>query len=68
MHDYSQGICADGAAILKDGQPMTIEQILYELRCADMLAEFYVQKGMEAIDIPKGITTAEQFIDWVKAH
>jgi hypothetical protein len=23
-HEYSQGICGDGAAILKDGQPMTI--------------------------------------------
>ena len=30
--EYSQGICADGAAILKDGQPMTIEEILEELR------------------------------------
>lgn len=31
-HEYSQGICGDGAAILKDGQPMTIEQIVQELR------------------------------------
>jgi hypothetical protein len=34
MNDYSQGICEDGAAILKDGLPMTIEQILTELRSA----------------------------------
>ena len=31
-HEYSQGICQDGAAVLKNGQPMTIEQILEELR------------------------------------
>lgn len=32
MIQYTQGICQDGAAILKDGQPMTIEEILEELR------------------------------------
>ena len=31
--EYTQGICGDGAAILKDGQPMSIEKILSELRC-----------------------------------
>lgn len=31
-HEYSQGICGDGAAILKDGQPLTIEEIVQELR------------------------------------
>lgn len=30
--EYSQGVCHDGAAILKDGEPMTIEQILDDLR------------------------------------
>ena len=30
--EYSQGVCGDGAAILKDGQPMTIEEILSKLR------------------------------------
>ncbi len=30
--DYSQGICEDGAAILKDGEKMTIEEIVKELR------------------------------------
>jgi hypothetical protein len=34
MSEYSQGVCEDGAAILKDGLPMTIEQILTELRSA----------------------------------
>lgn len=31
-HEYSQGICADGAAILKDGAPMTPEEIVRELQ------------------------------------
>lgn len=31
-HEYSQGVCMDGAAILKDGQMMTIEEILLQLR------------------------------------
>ena len=30
-HEYSQGICQDGAAILKDGVPMTPEEIIAEL-------------------------------------
>ncbi len=33
MSEYTQGICADGAAILKDGVMMTIEEILEGLRC-----------------------------------
>lgn len=32
MSQYSQGVAADGAAILKDGLPMTIEEIVTELR------------------------------------
>ena len=32
MREYSQGICQDGAAILCDGQMMTIEEILARLR------------------------------------
>lgn len=35
MSEYTQGLCHDGAAILKDGQPLTIEQILEELRKGD---------------------------------
>jgi len=30
--EYSQGICSDGAAILKDGQPMAPEEIIMGLR------------------------------------
>lgn len=33
-HDYSQGIMGDGAAILKDGKPMTIEEIVSTLTTA----------------------------------
>lgn len=32
MREYSQGIAADGAAILCNGHPMTIEEILARLR------------------------------------
>ncbi|WP_372374231.1 hypothetical protein ACDI10_09935 [Vreelandella venusta] len=38
MSEYTQGVCRDGAAILKDGQPLTIEQILEALRERDALA------------------------------
>lgn len=32
MPEFSQGVCEDGAAILMDGQPLTIEEILERLR------------------------------------
>lgn len=35
MSEYTQGVCHDGAAIMKDGQPLTIEQILEGLRERD---------------------------------
>lgn len=37
MSEYSQGICDDGAAILRDGQPLAIEEILQRLRQRDEL-------------------------------
>lgn len=49
MSDYTQGVFEDGAAILKDGLPMTIEQILTELRGA--------QDGVE----PVGFLGVEHF-------
>lgn len=39
QHEYTQGICEDGAAILCDGVPMSIEQIIEQLRQRDELAE-----------------------------
>ena len=41
MSDYTQGVCEDGAAILKDGQPMTVEEVLDRLRECDALAARY---------------------------
>lgn len=38
MSEYTQGACRDGAAILKDGQPLSIEQILEALREREALA------------------------------
>lgn len=31
MAEYSQGVCGDGAAILRDGQRMTVDEIVAEL-------------------------------------
>ena len=31
MNEYSQGIMGDGATVLKNGQPLTIEEIIAEL-------------------------------------
>jgi hypothetical protein len=54
MNDYSQGICEDGAALLKDGLPMTIEQILTELRSAQkpsaVVPESWIKVAKGAID------------------
>ena len=30
--EFSQGVCGDGAAILMDGEQLTIEEILHRLR------------------------------------
>lgn len=38
MSEYTQGICQDGAAILKNGLMMTIEEILGELRLINELS------------------------------
>lgn len=39
MAEYTEGICADGAAILQDGSPMGISDILAGLTLqADLLA------------------------------
>jgi hypothetical protein len=35
---YTQGVCEDGAAILENGQPITIEEILERLRSLDELS------------------------------
>lgn len=43
--EYSQGICQDGAAILKDGVPMTIEEILGELRAQQGSVPEYLVAG-----------------------
>lgn len=32
MVEFTQGVCQDGAAILKDGKMLTIEEILEHLR------------------------------------
>lgn len=39
MNEYTQGVCQDGAAILKDGQQMTVDEILSELRQSSQIRE-----------------------------
>ena len=39
MSEYTEGICGDGAVILKDGQPMTISEILAALQDSKPAAE-----------------------------
>jgi len=35
MPEFTQGVCDDGAAILMDGKPLKIEEILHGLRHGD---------------------------------
>lgn len=35
MSEYTEGICGDGAAILKDGKPLAISGVLVALNCAE---------------------------------
>lgn len=39
--DYTQGVCDDGVAILCDGIPMNIEEILFRLRQLEKIAKVY---------------------------
>jgi hypothetical protein len=48
--EFSEGICGDGAAILKDGRPMTITQILDCLKALDFLLEVKEHKNLHGSD------------------
>jgi hypothetical protein len=37
MPEFTQGVCEDGASILIDGVPMTIEEVIEALSALDML-------------------------------
>ena len=39
MSEYTEGVCGDGAAILRDGQAMTIGEIVAALNSHDALVE-----------------------------
>ncbi|WP_020408976.1 hypothetical protein [Hahella ganghwensis] len=61
MAKYTQGICADGAAIVKDGKRMTIEEILGELNsqasttiAGSMSEETYFQVGVHLVESGEG--------------
>ena len=54
MAQYTQGICQDGAAILKDGKMMTTEEIIVDLNNID--GEFQPFENDKMVDI------------WIKLH
>ena len=68
MSDYTQGVCEDGAAILKDGLPMTIEHILTELRGAqdggEPVAGEMVSVDVSTCDEDVGNRVFGEIIDW----
>lgn len=49
MCDFSQGVCEDGAAILRDGVPMTVDEIVSELR--QLTADANRYRYLRAADI-----------------
>ena len=61
MSKYSQGVCADGAAILRDGQPMTVDEIVSALNRADLAAE----RERELVDALKSISSGRGFGDLI---
>lgn len=48
--EFSEGICEDGAAILKNGIPLTITQILNCLKALDFLLEVKEHKDLHGKD------------------
>jgi len=61
-HEYSQGICGDGVAILKDGQPMTIEEIVDELQ-KGQAARTQSGQGAEADEVYLPFGAASAYAD-----
>jgi len=59
MSEYTQGIASDGATILKDGQPMTPEEIVKELQHGRRHAEGfnYLCGAIEQLEEIVGINT-----------
>lgn len=53
MHEYSQAVSGQGAAVLMDGRPMTIEQIIQALSDFDRL-KFNVSSSFAVLDKLRG--------------
>lgn len=63
MSEYSQGICHDGAAILKDGEMMTVDDVVAELsRVAELEAKLMLSEGRAEV-LERMIDDA---IDWIQ--
>ena len=63
MSQYSEGICEGGAAILKDGQQMPIESIVYELNRHRWRPENEAPKGVPVI-VRGGIAMKKTSGEW----
>lgn len=64
---YTEGICDDGAAILKDGKMMTISEILLELNQNDKkifdLKYFILEQDKEIKRITSSLYSSELFVE-----
>jgi hypothetical protein len=61
-HEYSQGVCSDGVAILKDGKPMTAEEIIEELKAGQKNAQLALDFSNIINDLVVGNQSA--WIEW----
>jgi len=76
-HEFSQGVCGDGAAILKDGQPITVDEVIQLLNTAEhvkseikYIADFSLgfalcnkEHGGTQRDVKKAIAKLNELLD-----
>lgn len=65
MPAFTQGICQDGAVILKDGAPMTPDDIITALRALDFLLEVKAMKNTPSLHV---LHEENKELAWTKAR
>jgi hypothetical protein len=68
MPEFTEGVCGDGAAILRDGQPMTITEILEELAEGDRLRRLINTPETDDWIAGAALEAAHQIERWGEAH
>lgn len=63
MVEYTEGVCEDGAAILRDGQMMTISEVLEALNDAAEMLEMLE----EAAEFVQPFNRAEDLLNRIEA-